>query len=296
MKTLGVAISSHNSANIIGECLSSFSDLACTVVLHDSSSTDGTTRIARRIRPDIVVIEGNQDQWWGEGTHIAMEKCFSLGCSHAVMLNPDVIISSSNLLKLLSFVKHNPMTIASALVLDKEHPKSIAWAGSIFGPVPWFPAAYCNRYIAKRGSQPDTVGAVPYKTSEVHGRGVIVSRQNFQLLNGLDYKNFPHYGCDVDFSFRANSQGISLFVIPAAKVMVASQNSGMTNNRHTAIARIKHTYNILTKKKNGDIIRVWSKLLARHAPPYAFLPSLLLVVTFHVIYHLKPKAKPKTKA
>jgi GT2 family glycosyltransferase len=285
MSLIGIAIATHNSGEVIGSCLSAFRELECVVVVFDDGSTDDTVSIARSVRPDVVVLHGTGDQWWAGGTHQALEACFQRGCEFAILLNPDVEISAESLQVLARFASAQANVWAGALVVDRDAPHLIAWAGSRFSQV--LPLIHSSRYIAKRGEPVATVGAVPYPTDELHGRGVIVSRATYQALGGLDWRTFPHYGADIDLSFRARRAGISLYVVPAAKAYLATERSGMHFTNRSLTGRLHGIFQYLTKTKNGDAIRVWWRLFNRHIPKTALLPSFSFVLLLNVFRRLE---------
>ena len=280
---IGIAVAVHNSAGVIGRCLKCLGNEPFTIVLFDDGSTDGTRNIARAVKSDFYVLVGDGEAWWSGGTARAVHECFALGCDYVLMLNPDAFIKGGDVLRLVDYAREHPGSIPAGLAVEEGNEDSVAWAGSrrvkLFGlPI------YTSRYIGKRGSAVAELGNRPYETDEVHGRGVIVSRFVYDRIGTLDWKLFPHYGADNDYSLRARAAGIRMVILPDVKVRLSIHQSGMAiRTRPLSFARISEVWNFLTKRKNGEHFRVLWRLHQRHIPRYAVIPSFLFNLALVVI-------------
>ena len=168
------------------------------------------------------------------------------------------------------------------MVRDNDK-NNIFWGGSRRLKIPGLPVYY-NKYIYRKNTSISGISMVPYKTDEVHGRGVLVSRSVYNSIGTLDWKRFPHYGADNDYSLRALSAGISLVILPDVKVRLAVDNSGMKmHSKAMSLSRFIELYYYLTKRKNGDYIRVLWRLSCRHTGWIAVIPTFLFNMLY-VIY------------
>jgi GT2 family glycosyltransferase len=277
---IGIAIATYNSDRVIERCLSNLKDRKYVVVIFDDASTDKTLDIAQAIIPDVVVLKGDGSAWWGGGTAQAVDKCFSMECDFVLMLNPDSIISAEDIERLIDYTFKDPYLIAAGLVVRDDDEGRVFWGGSMRMKIPGIPV-YTNRYILKKNSNVSEISTEPYKTDEVHGRGVLVSRSVYDTIGTLDWREFPHYGADNDYSMRALSAGIKLMILPEVKVRLVVENSGMKlQSKSFSILRFIEIYNFLTNRKNGEYIRVLWRLNRRHTPWLAVVPSFL----FNLLY------------
>ncbi len=284
-RSIGIAIAAFNAADVIADCLRALAPASFTVVLFDDGSSDDTAGIARDVIPEVDVIRGDGEAWWAGGTRRAVERCFDLGCSAAVMLNPDVVISAEDVRALVRYADSHSETIVAPLVVDSDDESRIAWAGSRFGPLLQCFPVRLSRYIAPRGSPVSAVGSEPYPTDEAHGRGVVVTREVYERIGGLDYETFPHYGADVDYSHRARAAGIHIVIVPAARAKLRVDNTGMTLPKGLG-RKLTGVGNYLFRKKHGDGFRVLWQLNRRHLPIRQALPSFVFVVGLNVFRRL----------
>ena len=126
-KNIGIAISTFNAQEIIGNCLSKFKKHKFKIVIYDDLSTDNTLEIAKSIISDLVVINGNGSGWWAGGTAKAVDKCFSLGCDYVLMLNPDTVIYPEDLNYMVKFTSKNSKLITAGLVVRDSDKKKLFW-------------------------------------------------------------------------------------------------------------------------------------------------------------------------
>jgi GT2 family glycosyltransferase len=203
------------------------------------------------------------------------------------MLNPDVTLKAEDIFTLVGYLQEYPRSIVAPLVVEQGREDRIAWAGSCFEKLPGLPI-YTSRYIAKRGQPVSTLGTDPYRVDEVHGRGVVLSRQVYDEIGMFDADVFPQYGADNDYSWRAVQHGIELMVLPSVRVSLDVENTGQSAiDDHSLGERAHQIYNYLTDQKHGDALRVWWMLMKRHVPPHAVVPSFAFNVGLNVARRLR---------
>jgi GT2 family glycosyltransferase len=283
---IGIAIATYNSDKVIRRCLNSFKDQKFKVVIFDDASTDKTLEIASSVIPNLIVLNGDGSAWWGGGTARAVDKCFSIGCEFVLMLNPDAIISAEDINKMVEYTFNKSHLITAGLVVRDDDIKKLCWGGSRRINLPGF-AMHINKYIYKKNFNVQDIGQQPYETHEVHGRGVLISRSVYKMIGTLDWKEFPHYGADNDYSLRAKSAGIKLMILPAVKVRLVASSSGMKlQSKPFSIPRLCEVYKFLTNRKNGEFIYVLWRLTRRHTPLIAIIPSFLINLIYIIFRKL----------
>ena len=283
---IGIAIATHNSDKVIGRCLTNLKNQKFKVVIFDDASTDKTLNIARDIIPDVFVLNGDGFGWWGGGTARAVDKCFSIGCDFVLMLNPDTIISTKDINSMIDYTSNNSNLITAGLVVRDDDNEKLAWGGSKRIKIMGNPMCI-GRYIYSVNSNVSNVATRPYETDEVHGRGVLISRSVYNTIGTLDWREFPHYGADNDYSLRAQSAGIKLVILPKVKVRLVTENSGMKlQSTPFSILRFREVYNYLTKRKNGEYITVLWRLTRRHCSWIIVVPSYLLILIYIILRKL----------
>jgi GT2 family glycosyltransferase len=283
---IGIAIATFNSERVIERCLRSLAGGQFTIVLFDDGSSDSTVARARAVCPDLILMRGDGNNWWAGSTAAAVARALELGCDHVVLLNPDVELAAGDVRELVAFVERNPLTIAAPVVVDRDDPSQIAWAGSRFGRLGKLPI-YTSRYVRKRGEPVSLLGTSPYDVDEVHGRGTVLSRSVIARIGMFDTAVFPHYGADSDLSLRARRQGVRLAILPAVRARLAVEHSGMAFTARSPRSRVRALGRYLFDRKSGEGVRVWWNLMVRHVPPGAVLPSFAFNILLNVARRLR---------
>jgi GT2 family glycosyltransferase len=287
---IGVAIAAHNSEKLLERLLTPLKDSGYLIVLFDDSSSDKTIQTALNIINDIEVINGDGSSWWAGGTAQAVNKCFIMGCDFVLMLNPDSLITVEGINRLVDYTSKDPKLISAGLVVDDADINKLYWGGSkqlnIFN-VPLI----LQKYKFKRNYDVSKINKYPYRTDEVHGRGVLISRSVYDLIGTLDWKTFAHYGADNDYSLRAISAGIKLMIVPDVRVRLLVDNSGMNplQSRPLSFRRFVSVYLFLTKRKYGDHIRVNYLLSNRYIPILLRVPSFLISLMYIIFKRILVK-------
>ena len=223
---VGVAIACHNAESIIFQCLKSLQGFPAFLVIFDDGSNDNTVKICKSLFPNCCVIKGNGNAWWAGGTAEAIKVCFANSCDYALMLNPDCIINKQSLKVLVKEAHKRKNSIVAGVCVDSLDPSKIVWAGSERKYFKKF-LIETSQYIFKPGQNITDLPKRPFTTDEVHGRGVLISKEVYKIIGTLDFKNFPHYGADNDYSYRAKKAKIKMFIIPEVIISLLVNNSGM---------------------------------------------------------------------
>lgn len=283
---IGVSIATFNNCAVLQETLktvfdSKYPDLHVCVV--DSGSTDGTHDMLESkygAKKNFELLFADANVWWTAGTNMAIKSCLQKDCSYILLLNPDSQIEEDTITNLLAVTQDSENIIAASLVVRKDDSSRIWWAGNSWGRLwPLLPI-WSSRYLIKKDTCLSEIPQIPYRTSEVHGRGVLVPSSVFKRIGLYDEVNLPHYGADVEFSRRAQANEIAMLVVPNARVLLATENSGMTRQM-TFRKAFRGYWNFLTKRKNGEMLHVGWHILSRYVPYYAVFPSYLFLLALN---------------
>lgn len=189
-----------------------------------------------------------------------------------------MIVSSDTIKMLFDRSQEYRDYIIAPVVVDYSHPDVVWWAGSRWEKIYQnIPLLWTSRYLFKRGTTISKLPDRPYTTSEAHGRAVLVPRNVFEKIGLYDADMFPHYGADTDFSFRAAKHGFLSIVVPDVHVCLLIKNTGMKVPDTFQQAFLGY-WSLLTKRKNGQIMIVWWRLLKRHVPIVSAVFSFVLIM------------------
>jgi len=280
---IGIVVPCHNNVEMLKYSIPSVYDDNFFIVLFDDGSSDGTKKWIKENFPKIQYLEGNGSNWWTGSTAKAIDHCLINNCDYIVSLNADVLITAEVVYKLIECSKSNSNSIVASLVVDIDNPKKVVWSGSRFKKIHQLLPVYASRYFVKSGTLIGNIPKTAYKVDEVHGRGVLIPSDIIRRVGGYDFKTFPHYGGDTDFSFRAKKIGIKMFVEPLCLAKVFAENTSLNKKEKVSFfGKLISIKNYLFKRKNGEAIFVWWKLYKKHLPLPYFFQSYLFVIILNI--------------
>lgn len=280
---LAVVIPSHNNLDVLKSSIPAVYSDDYAIVVFDDGSSDGTKLWLQNNYPKIKVLSGDGSNWWTGSLAKLIDYCMDLGFEHIVSLNADVLISPKIVKDLLKKSQNHGDAIIGSVVVDINNPETILWAGSTFEKIHNLVPIYGSRYALKSGTHTNKLPEKIYKVDEIHGRGVLIPMSVLQMIGNFDYQTFPQYGGDTDFSLRAKSNGVEMFVDPSCVARVFAQNTSLNKKERLSFGKkllsIKH---YLFDRKNGEALNVWWNLYKKHLPYAYLLQSFVFVILLNV--------------
>ncbi len=120
-KELTISILTFNSAKIIAECLSNFSEDAFDkyeIFVIDNASKDNTLQIVKENFPKVQIIANKQNIGFGRANNIVLRNATT---EFSLILNPDAFIEELEIEKCLEILKKNKfIAIASPIIFGSK--------------------------------------------------------------------------------------------------------------------------------------------------------------------------------
>jgi len=208
--TVTLVLACHNRREKTLSCLQAVADqrldpsVACSIVLLDDGSTDGTVQAVRAEFPLVRIIIGNGALFWCRGMHVALREATRSRPDFLVWINDDTLLYDDALARML------------AIFAGLAEPGIVV--GSTVDPVDGRPT-YGGMVRAGSGSfsfrlvEPDPQR--PLRCDTLNGNCVLVPRQVYERIGNLDPR-FVHAMGDFDYGLRTQRHGFSLWICPGA--------------------------------------------------------------------------------
>jgi GT2 family glycosyltransferase len=175
--------------------------------------------VLQREHPDVTVLHGQGELWWGGAMRLGIEHVLATSESDedlVLMMNNDTEVDPSyvDTLVRVSRVEH---AVVGSVVVDSRDPARILDAGEF---VDWRTYSFPIRTEIDP-SEPffDGVDVLP-------GRGTLVPLRFVRVAGNVDDRMFPHYLADYEFFQRLRRHGFRLGVSAQARVTAHISETG----------------------------------------------------------------------
>lgn len=215
---VAVVLPVHNRKETTLACLRSLARASAEryrsrVVVVDDGSTDGTAEVVAREFPEVILLPGDGSLWWTGGVNRGIRHALTLGADYVLVLNDDTEHAPDFLERLVETARRHPRSLVGALVLLREAPTRVMYAGAR-----WDPRALVRWTYPEGGRDVAEVPGDVWEVEALNGNCTLIPREVFEEAGLYDGEVFPHALADVELSVRAARRGWRLLVDPAARV------------------------------------------------------------------------------
>lgn len=186
-------------------------DHPINIIVVDDGSTDGTGAYLAG-QPNLTVLYGDGNLWWGGATHLAMQYIFTLAKDDdwILLVNNDTQIKSDFIQSLLNTANAYPKSAVGSVIKNRidGHLMSV-------GPrIDTFWLSIKDHLEDDDKSSDSNI----LEVDALSGRGVLLPVAGLKLAGGMRPKWLPHYFADYEVSLRLKSLGWQLIVSKEAAV------------------------------------------------------------------------------
>jgi len=162
------------------------------VIVVDDGSSDGTADAIRTEFPQIVILTGDGNLWWGRAINLGMQWAFEQGAESVLWLNDDT--------------HPHPGTLGQLVKLSRER-QAITTAQSKLretGELHYGGLRKTNSGTEFISCPPGEIGVC----DTFCGNCVCIPRIAFERVGLIDTARFPHFAGDADYGLRAKEAGV----------------------------------------------------------------------------------------
>ena len=239
--TLGAICSVISAAHLAG--------VEARFVVFDDGSTDGSADAIRTLVPDATILAGTGSTYWARSMAEAESAAFGmqdlLSTDTLLWLNDDVALDENALAVSLGVLAEHPESICVGALCDAES-NELTYSG--FRSTGIHPLRFSNVPAA----------STPQRIEAFNGNVVFVPVSIAKRMGGIEGR-YAHALADIDYGFRACSEGIEILQIPGY-VGTCSRNS------QPVYRSFRHAWNDFTGIKGGGNLRSMVRILRAMRP------------------------------
>lgn len=255
-----VVIPVHNRRAFTEQCLRSlelqtYSDFTTIVV--DDGSTDETSEMVVNKFPQVQLIRGDGNLWWTGGVNLGIEKALSQEASFVLTMNDDTMISANFIEEMVKVASKHPNAILGAVEADIKT-KKLIYAGQQHSRWPYLKS---TRLLDNLPGEPSQE---LYEVGVYHGRGLWIPTKSFNIIGLFDYRKFPHYLADFDFTCNATKAGIKIYANFNTIVYSYPDESG--EKKIKTSKTLSNYYQHLFSRRGGANLRDYTNYVVKNCP------------------------------
>lgn len=238
---VSVVLVTYNPGALLEKCLDALNDeitkLKGEVIVVDNSSSDGTPDLVEKQHADFRLIRNADNRGFAAATNQGLATAQG---EFLLLLNPDVVISSGTLTKLIGFLsQHSDIGIVGPRTYDNKGnvalsayrtQTALAVLAGYLKLHMVFPIGRLRRRVTTSDS-----ATPPFQVGWVQGSCLMMRREVYETIGGLD-EGFFLFNEEPDYCERAREAGWPTYYLPGASVT----HYESTSVSKYPITRIRH--------------------------------------------------------
>jgi GT2 family glycosyltransferase len=283
-----VVIPVHGGLPLTVQCLDALrkcDPLPVMVVVVDDGSPDDTAAHLATHYPDVNVVRGDGNLWWGGAINAGCEYAMEAGARTLILLNNDNVALSGNLLtelvRLLS--ERGGCVGATQLMEGPDGQLSILGYGGILDWKRGGSKLRCTGTFFRKSDSVSNCDWLP-------GMALACEAATFGALGGIDSRAFPQSRGDADFTLRARRRGHLCSVSLSCWVVNDRTQAPFSFDRRRSLADL---FRGLMIRNSNYQLRATFLFFLRHCPARWLVPSLAGFYARYLYAWLKTQRMPR---
>ena len=286
-----IVIPVHGGLPLTVRCLQSLRECdsvpVMVVVVDDGSPDDTAVHLAAHF-PDVHVVHGDGNLWWGGAINVGCRYAIERGAGRLILLNNDNVALSNNLIsELVRLVdEHGGCVGATTLMATPDGGRKIVGSG---GVVDWNGRGTILRHMGERFHESNSVSECDW----LPGMALAFDADLFLRLDGIDSRAFPQSRGDADFTMRAKALGFSCAVSSGCWIVNDGSQRPFNFGRRLGVADL---FRGLVIRNSNYQLRTTIRFFMRHCPHRRLVSCLAGFYARYVYAWLKTRRTSRLDA
>ena len=286
-----VVIPVHGGRQLTVQCLESLREcdpLPIMVVIVDDGSPDDTAAHLAIHFPDVTVVTGDGNLWWGGAINAGCDYAIGRGAHTLILLNNDDVELSPNLLtELVRLLEERGGCVGATALMRTANDEVRIFASG--GKLDWRRGGTKLLHSYQEFVELESVSECDW----LPGMALAFSADTFRALGGIDARAFPQSRGDADFTLRARRHGYPCSVTTACWVM--NDRTQVPFNFEQRLSFMDFFRGLLIRNSNHQLRTVFLFFL-RHCPSRWLIPSLAGFYARYLYAWVKTQRIPRVES
>ncbi|MCQ2959435.1 MAG: glycosyltransferase family 2 protein [Bacteroidales bacterium] len=265
MKRIAVIMTMHNRKETTLRCLQLMceqqydkSAFSTEIFLTNDGCTDGSRDAISAAYPDVHIIDGDGTLFWNRGMRKAWEEAAKYDYDYYLWLNDDVELRYDALQRMFDeSTSQSDEAIIVGSTCSKDDCNKITYGG-------WRKKEHPVQDVSK-----------PQLCETMNGNVVLIPKYVFQCV-GFNDSVFSHAVGDVDYGFRARSNGILIITVRGVIGVCEKKDQVWKNPKNSLFSRIADYWKV-TGANPSDVFRFNCRHYGCLKAVFFFITSLIHV-------------------
>lgn len=284
---LSIIILNYNSGDYLSKCLYSL-DRSVTkykfeVIVVDNNSTDDSASFdPSQFKLDLLIVKNKKNIGFAAGNNIGIKKT-NKSSSYLLFLNPDTIVNSDTIEKIVNFMEKSPQASASTCKVILAKTGLIQPECHRGFPTPWRSFCYFSGLSKLFPKSPLFSGYFLghldlNKTHPIEacvGAFILIRRQVGQIIGWWNEKYF-FYGEDLDLSYQLYKHKFKLYFYPHCSITHYQGISSGIKNQSKKLTKASRTTKVYSAKASTSAMRIFyqQNLFSNYSPLTKFVVNM----------------------
>lgn len=223
MYKIAIIVPCYNRVDITLRCIDQLKSLSANnfcydIIVVDDASPDKSGEIISARYPEVIVLYGDGDKWWGGSVNIGLRYALSASYDLVYLTNDDLFYDCNTLQILVDRMIISEFSqVLGSIVVESDTRKVLSSGIVLRGLLGRFQPVNYDKFLSE-------ILQSEIKVDLLGARSLLIPVSVLKKIGIIDENRFPHNTGDFELTYRATKSGYSCYVI-VSSIVYTEQNS-----------------------------------------------------------------------